>query len=66
MMGFVNLTIRIFGKDVMLGRKNSEESIPQANRKNVHITYSWSMLSPPSKVVMQFINRVWELCMSDN
>ena len=39
---------------------NSEELIPQTNRKSVHITYSWSVLNPPSEVVMQFINKVWE------
>ena len=38
---------------------NSEELIPQTNRKSVHITYSWSVLNPPSEVVMQFINMVW-------
>ena len=59
-MGFVNLTIRIYWKDVLPWPWNSEELIPQTNRKNVHITYSWSALNPPSEVVMQFINKVWE------
>ena len=59
-MGFVNLTIRIYWKDVLPWPWNSEELIPQTNRKSVHITYSWSVLNPPSEVVMQFINRVWE------
>ena len=59
-MGFVNLTIRIYWKDVLPWPWNSEELIPQTNRKNVHITYSWSVLCPPSEVVMQFINKVWE------
>ena len=58
-MGFVNLTIRIYWKDVLPWPWNSEELIPQTNRKSVHITYSWSVLNPPSEVVMQFINMVW-------
>ncbi len=65
-MGFVNLTIRIYWKDVLPWPWNSEELIPQTNRKSIHIPYSWLVLCPPSEVVMQFINRVWEKCMRED
>ena len=59
MMGFVNLTIRIYWKDVLPCREIRRSQF-HTNRENVHIPYSWSVLDPPSEVVMQFINRVWE------